>query len=111
MDPFSAVVRERTLPPGSPTGYRYEVVILLHDEPVLLSRQRLELRDDWQMRTDNFNAWKTVEPPCVWIERCRTLEDANHLAHQRREVLNKLADLFDADTAVSLYRDWDTHPA
>ena len=107
MRPFSAVIRERTPADGAGAGDRYEVVILLDDEPVLLSRRRLELRDDWHLRDRDFVEWKTVDPPGEWIERCSTLDDAKHVARERAEVLNRLAELFDSHTAVSLYREWD----
>jgi hypothetical protein len=106
---FSAIVRERMLPPASENEYRFEVVVMIDDEPVLLCRHRLELRDDWHRRDRDFNVWKTVEPPAVWIEKCKTLQDAKRVAARRSVVLNKLADLFDADTAVSLYRSWDSY--
>jgi hypothetical protein len=106
---FSAIVRERALPPESESEDRFEVVVMMDDEPVLLCRHRLELRDDWHMRDRDFNVWKTVEPPAIWIERCKTLTEAKKVATRRSVVLNKLADLFDADTAVSLYRSWDSY--
>ncbi len=92
------------------SDYPYEVAILLDREPVLLSRHRLQLRDDWQMRDRDFNIWKTVDPPAVWVERCRTLDAAQRLAARRSRVLNRLAELFDSETAVSLYRNWDCQP-
>jgi hypothetical protein len=104
---FSAIVRTRSSSSAAPSEYPYEVVILKHDEPVMLCRHRLELRDDWQMRERDFNVWKTVDPPALWVEKCKTLGAANHLASQRTETLNRLADLFDAETAVSLYRRWE----
>ncbi len=109
--PFSTIIRERVLPHESESEDPYEIVILLDDQPVLLNRHRLHLRDDWQMRDRDFNIWKTVEPPIVWVERCRTLDAAQRLAARRSRVLNKLAELFDADTAISLYRNWDCQPS
>ena len=107
VGPFSAVVRDRTPADEAGADDRYEVVILLDGEPVLLSRRRLELRDDWHLRDRDFVVWKTVDPPSTWIERCATPDEAEHVAAERTEVLNRLAELFDAHTAVSLYREWD----
>jgi len=104
---FSARVQERESAPESPCDYPYEVVILMDDEPVLLCRHRLELRQDWHLRDRDFNVWKVVDPPAAWVERCRTIGAANHIAQMRTEILNRLADLFDPDTAVSLYRRWE----
>ncbi len=107
MSAFSAKVQARPSPPESPCDYPYEVVILKDDEPVMLARHRLELRQDWHLRDRDFNVWKVVDPPAVWVERCKTLGAANHIAQMRTEILNRLADLFDADTAISLYRRWE----
>lgn len=86
---------------------RYEVVVLENDQPVLLCRRTLELPDDGDNRTPHGNPWKTVEPPAEWIETCETLAQAKAVAAERSEVLNTLANLFDAETAVSLYKRWD----
>jgi hypothetical protein len=107
VPPFTAVIREPGSADDSATTDGYEVVILLHDQPVLLSRRRLELRDDWHLRDHDFVVWKTVDPPSPWVEHCPTLADAKQVALERAEVLNRLAELFDSHTAVSLYREWD----
>lgn len=88
-------------------GRRYEVVVLEDDQPVLLCRRRLELPEDRNEGTPRGNPWKTVEPPAEWIETCETLAQAKAVAAERSEVLNTLANLFDAETAVSLYKRWD----
>jgi hypothetical protein len=113
MATFSARIREAPAapvavdhgPPGA--GERFEVIVLKNDEPVMLCRHRLELREDWQLRDHDFNVWRTVDPPALWVERCNTLAEATRLANERAELLNRLAELFDADTAVSLLRRWD----
>jgi Xaa-Pro aminopeptidase len=106
MRPFSTIIRQRST--AAATGDdRYEVVVLLDGEPVLLTRRRLELRDDWHLRDNDFVVWKTVDPPSAWVEHCSTLDDAKQVAAERATVLNRLAELFDSHTAVSLYREWD----
>ncbi|MEW6154660.1 MAG: hypothetical protein AB1673_11820 [Actinomycetota bacterium] len=73
-------------------------------QPVLLSRRRRPPtfpagrgRPDFSVRTEAVVA-------VAWVETCATLEEAWEMADERTAVLNKLAALFDADTAVSLYR-------
>jgi hypothetical protein len=113
MATFSARIREAPSASvgvhdaPSDVGERFEVIVLKNDEPVMLCRHRLELREDWQLRDRDFNVWKTVDPPALWVERCKTLAEATRLANERAELLNRLAELFDADTAVSLLRRWD----
>lgn len=101
------IVRERTAPLAARSRRPFEVVVLQDDEPVLLCRRRLRLPDDWAHRSQHFNAWQTVDPPALWVEPCETLERAWAIADERSEVLNKLASLFDAATAVSLYKRWE----
>ncbi|MGH9224102.1 MAG: hypothetical protein ACRD2W_10060 [Acidimicrobiales bacterium] len=101
------IVRERTAPLAARSRRPYEVVVMMNDEPVLLCRRRLCLPDDWEHRSHHFNAWQTVDPPATWVEPCESLERAWAIADERSKVLNKLAHLFDADTAVSLYKRWE----
>lgn len=77
-----------------------------NEQPVLLCRRKMELPADWERRERNFNMWTTVGA-VEWIETCETLERAWDIADERAKVLNTLADLFDADVAVSLYRRWE----
>lgn len=86
---------------------RWEVAILENDEPVLLCRRRMDLPPNGERQPRNYNIWKTVDPPTAWVETCETLERAQEIAGERSTVLNRLAQLFDADTAVSLYKRWE----
>ena len=101
------VIRERTPPLTTKMRHPYEIVVLQKDEPVLLCRRRMQLPDDWSHRSRHFNIWQTAGPPAPWVETCESLERAWAIAEERETVLNRLADLFDAATAVSLYKRWE----
>jgi hypothetical protein len=82
-------------------------VILENDRPVLLCRRELEPPAQADQRAPDRILWRTVEPPAQWVESCETLEKAHAIAAERAQVLNTLARLFDANTAVSLYKRWE----
>jgi hypothetical protein len=67
----------------------------------------MDLPPNWERRGRDYNIWKTVDPPTTWVETCETIERAKEIVEERTTVLNRLAQLFDAGTAVSLYKRWE----